>query len=202
MKDPMEVEINQRSMRRVANMLTLMRILVIPVIIWSFFIESTLFGQIMALSLFTAASITDYLDGKIARTFNATSKFGQMLDPIADKLLVGTVLIMLLITEQPNGLPRADLIPVLIIIMREIFVSGLREFMAHERMEMRVTDLAKWKTTIQLVAIIALLAAPLLPSYVDDIQNFGQVLLWTAAVLTIVTGVNYFRQALREIDDI
>lgn len=186
-----------------ANFLTLLRIAVIPFIIWGFFLEDKYQGAEIILGLFFAASITDWLDGKLARMFNATSKFGAMLDPIADKLLVSVVLIMLVYDRQDNNLPRADLVPVLIIICREIMVSGLREFLGSEQIAMPVTKLAKWKTTVQFFAILALLSAPLVEGVVIKgtplySQQIGQILLWAAAVLTFLTGWKYFRHTMRE----
>jgi len=190
-------------MSLIANMLTLLRIILIPFLIRAFFLEDKLDGAHLALTLFIIASATDYFDGLIARKFNAASKFGRMLDPIADKMLVTAVLIMLVYDVQPNGLPRADLIPVMIIIMREILVSGLREFLAMENVAMPVTKLAKWKTAFQFFALLALLAAPLTDSVIvsgQDIntQQAGQVMLWIAALLTTITGYQYFRHTMRE----
>lgn len=196
----MEIQVKSRSMTRFANVLTVSRIVALPIIVWSFFIES---GQAIAFWLFLLASITDWLDGKIARTFNAGSKFGQMLDPIADKLLVSVVLVMLLFDRYVNIngqlAPRADLIPVLLIICREVLVSGLREFMASEKVEMPVTRLAKWKTAIQFIAIITLLAAPVFTAYQINLQSLGQLSLWIAALLTLITGYGYLRNTLRHI---
>ncbi len=180
-------------MKLIANFLTLLRIAVIPFIIWGFMLEDRDYGNKLILVLFLGASVTDYLDGKIARMFKATSKFGAMLDPIADKMLVSVVLIMLVFDRQEHGQPRADLIPVMIIIMREILVSGLREFLASEQIAMPVTKLAKWKTTIQFLALLCLLAAPLVPGvFIKGTpiysQQIGEITLWVAAVLTFITG--------------
>lgn len=190
-------------MSLVANLLTVLRIILIPFLIRAFFMEDKISGAELAFTLFVIASVTDFLDGFIARKFNATSKFGQMLDPIADKMLVTSVLIMLVFDNQPNGLPRADLIPVIIIIMREILVSGLREFLANENVAMPVTKLAKWKTTFQFLALLGLLAAPFVDSIIIsgtevNMQQAGQVMLWIAAVLTAITGYQYFRHTMRE----
>ncbi len=190
-------------MSLVANLLTLLRIVLIPFLIRGFFLEDKISGAQIALIVFMIASLTDYFDGFIARKFNATSKFGRMLDPIADKMLVIAVLIMLVFDRQENGLPRADLIPVMIIVMREILISGLREFLAVEAIVMPVTKLAKWKTTFQFLAIIALLAAPLTDSVTIsgtevNTQQAGQILLWIAAILTTITGWQYFRYTTRE----
>ena len=189
-------------MTLIANFLTLLRIFAIPFIIWGFFIGGYKGAEIV-LILFLIASITDYLDGFIARKFNASSRFGAMLDPIADKLLVAVVLILLVYDQPHPGQPRADLIPVLIIICREILVSGLREFLALERIAMPVTGLAKWKTTFQFLAVLCLLTVPLMPTFHIKNTNFdthqiGQILLWIAALFTFITGWQYSRHTLKE----
>jgi len=192
-------------MSLVANLLTLLRIVLIPFIIRAILVND----DQGALIMFLVASVTDFLDGFIARKFNAVSKFGRMLDPIADKMLVAAVLIMLVATPLPGAPldgymhPRADLIPVVIIIMREILVSGLREFLAVEAVLMPVTKLAKWKTAFQFFALLALLAAPLTESVIINgaeinTQQAGQVMLWIAATLTAITGWQYFRYTMRE----
>jgi len=186
-----------------ANLLTLLRILAIPFIMRGFFIADKFRGAEIVFWLFILASLTDYLDGFVARKFNGSSKFGRMLDPIADKMLVAAVLVLLAFDRQANGLPRADLIPVIIIILREILVSGLREFLALENVAMPVTKLAKWKTTFQFLALLALLGAPLAQGVVVvglpiNTQQAGQILLWLAALLTGITGWKYFRYTMRE----
>ena len=186
-----------------ANLLTLLRIIIIPFIMRGFFMADKFRGAELVFWLFIIASITDYFDGFVARKFNATSKFGRMLDPIADKMLVAAVLILLAYDRQLNGLPRADLIPVIIIILREILVSGLREFLAMENVAMPVTKLAKWKTTFQFLALLALLGAPLAQGVVVaglpiNTQQAGQILLWVAALLTAITGWKYFRYTCGE----
>ena len=201
----MEVVVKKKSMTKLANALTIARVLLTPFIIYLIFQNQV----IPALAVFIVASLTDFLDGFIARAFNAGSKFGAMLDPISDKLLVISVLVALSSLAQSycsinvNGVSkilinqRADFIPVVIILCREILVSGLREFLAFEKIEMPVTKLAKWKTTFQFIAIIAILAAPLSAEYSCRMHQIGQITLWVAALLTAITGYQYFKHTLK-----
>ena len=163
-------------------------------------------GAAIAFWIFLLASITDYLDGKIARAFDATSKFGQMLDPIADKLLVSTALILLstqmianVVVPVTEEVRRADVLPVIIIILREVLVSGLREFLALQKIEMPVTKLAKWKTAFQLIALVMLLGVPVFDSIRVELHQYGQLTLWFAAILTAITGFQYTRYTLKNI---
>lgn len=165
--------------RSVPNILTYARIVAIPLFILVF-LEGY---AAAALAVFILASTTDFFDGYFARKWNVVSKFGAMLDQIGDKLLVCAVLLCLLSTQQ------AELIPVIIIIFREILVSGLREFMGNEGIEMPVSKLGKWKTTAQLVAITALLAAPVAGQYY--LVQFGDAMLWVAAILSAITAKDY-----------
>jgi cardiolipin synthase len=193
-------------MRKLANFLTTARALVIPFFIYCFFMEDKNLGAAIAFWIFLLASITDYLDGKIARAFDATSKFGQMLDPIADKLLVSTALILLstqmianVVVPVTEEVRRADVLPVIIIILREVLVSGLREFLALQKIEMPVTKLAKWKTAFQLIALVMLLGVPVFDSIRVELHQYGQLTLWFAAILTAITGFQYTRYTLKNI---
>lgn len=174
------------------NILTISRIAVIPFIFLSVYFTS-IFWAFGAGILFIAASITDYLDGYLARARNETSAFGRLLDPIADKLLVASALAVLL--AKPGMLVTSlSYIPVVIILCREILVSGLREFLTEVKVGMPVTRLAKWKTGFQMTAISMLLFKGLW--YWGGV---GEILLWVAAVLTFITGYQYFQKSLNYI---
>lgn len=194
--------------KNIPNLLTALRIILIPIIIWSFYMPSRITNIIVA-SLFMLASITDYFDGYLARSLKVQSNFGKCLDPIADKLLVSVSLIMLVNFSEQNTI---ILIPSIIIICREIMVSGLREFLATLNVGVPVTRLAKWKTAIQMMAITALLLAGRGSEYVYNeimdiveaeefvrinlegyIQKLGEIFLCISAVLTVITGYIYFK---------
>lgn len=179
------------------NLLTLARIVAVPLLVLLAALQ-TPWGDVAACALFSAAAITDYFDGKIARERQLTSAFGRMLDPIADKLLVAAALMLL------AGLGRLSLLgllPAIVIMLREILVSGLREYLAGLAVGLPVTRLAKWKTGVQMTALGVLLAGDsggaalglgLLP-----IGALGELLLWLAAALTLLTGWDYLRAGLR-----
>ncbi len=169
------------------NQLTIGRILAVPVICL-FLIPGWDWLRWLALLLYIAAAITDWLDGFLARRMKLNSALGKMLDPIADKLLVGGLLVTMAFTRD---LGAWDLIPAIAILMREIFVAGLREFLGNQSVSVPVTMLAKWKTTVQLVALALLIAAPMLIGLVF-IAHF---VLWIAALLTVWTGWEYLRSA-------
>lgn len=173
------------------NLLTVGRIALIPVIVGLFYVPDSLARWAM-LILFVAAAVTDWFDGWLARRWNQTSEFGRFLDPIADKLLVGALLVMLPAAGVIDGV---HLIPAVAIMLREIAVSGLREFMAGRQVVVHVTRIAKWKTAAQLTAL-ALLLAPL-----ADAHTAGLALLWGAGVLTVWSGYDYFRGAWRALAD-
>lgn len=174
--------------KQVPNALTYSRILIIPVFIAVFYWDSTL-SHWLAAGLFLYASITDFLDGYFARAWEASSSIGRFLDPIADKLLVATALLMLVYSG------RADVLPAIAIVCREILVSGLREFLAELRISMPVSQLAKFKTAAQLVAILLLLIAPALPLWLYA-REIGDALLWIAAILTLLTGYVYLKTGI------
>lgn len=171
--------------QNIPNLLTYSRIAVIPLLIAVFYWNHPL-SHWIALGLFGYASITDFLDGYYARAWGVTSNIGRFLDPIADKLLVATALLMLVSTG------RVDVLPAVAIVCREILVSGLREFLAELRISVPVSQLAKFKTAAQLVAISLLLIAPALPDGTYA-QPIGDALLWAAALLTLVTGYVYLK---------
>ncbi len=187
------------------NLLTYGRIAAVPAIVAVYYLGSNT-GRWLALAIFIAASITDFLDGYFARIWQQQSAIGRMLDPIADKLLVATALLLLV---SDNTIGGWSLIAALVILMREISVSGLREFLAEVRVSVPVTRLAKWKTTLQMVALGFLLAGPAgdqvlagLPQVSPDlglVSYVGLLLLWISALVTVYTGFDYFRAGLRHI---
>jgi cardiolipin synthase len=186
------------------NILTYARIAAIPVVIGCIFMqykEGPLWLRWVAVAVFIAAGVTDYLDGYYARIWNQQSAFGRMLDPIADKLLVASCLLMLAADGTINNW---SLWAAIVILCREILVSGLREYLAALRVSVPVTKLAKWKTTMQLVAIGFLLAGEAgdqaVPISVGPIFTLtGIGLLWASALLTIYTGYDYFRAGIHHL---
>lgn len=173
------------------NALTLSRIVAIPLLVASFWLPHPASNWV-ALGLFAAASITDYFDGYFARRWGQISRLGRFLDPIADKLLVAAALMMLVADRGIDGL---TILPAILVMCREILVSGLREFLAELRVSMPVSALAKWKTTIQMVAIGILLLGDAGPDAVP-VRLIGEIGLWIAAALTVVTGYDYLRAGL------
>ena len=179
------------------NMLTLSRIAAIPVVVLLAAV-----GQpgtdVAACVVFSVAAVTDYFDGKLARERAQISDLGRMLDPIADKLLVGAALMMLV---GGGRLSAAGLYPAIVIMLREILVSGLREYLAGIRVGLPVTQLAKWKTGFQMGALGTLLAgergAALLHLDWLPVGFIGEAMLWIAALLTLVTGWDYVLAGLR-----
>ncbi|MFV0250807.1 MAG: CDP-diacylglycerol--glycerol-3-phosphate 3-phosphatidyltransferase [Rickettsia aeschlimannii] len=171
--------------KNLPNYLTIARIMVIPVIILVFYINNSLARKLGAL-LFALASITDFFDGYIARKYNLVTSFGKMFDPIADKLLVGCVIIMLL--KKDN----VDEIPCLLILAREFLVSGLREFLALVKVSVPVSRLAKVKTFLQMFALSILILGSK-GSGIIYLDIVGEIILWIAAFLTIITGYSYFK---------
>ena len=173
------------------NLLTLSRILVIPLVVGTFYVSGDA-ARWFCCVVFSAAGVTDWLDGHVARRWEQQSEIGRFLDPIADKLLVSATLFML---TAYGRLPSQALLPALVILCREILVSGLREYLADLRIGVPVSRLAKWKTTIQMVAIGFLIVGDagegLLP-----VRGIGEALLWLAASLTLVTGYDYLRAGL------
>ena len=174
------------------NLLTLSRIGVIPALIGAFYLPGEI-GNWIALVLFVGAGITDWLDGHVARSRGQVSPLGRFLDPIADKLLVASTLLMLVAFDRIAGW---TVLPTVIILCREILVSGLREFLAAIRVSVPVSRLAKWKTGLQMVAIGFLIVGDAGWHQVP-ITLIGALGLWVAAVLTIYTGYDYLRAGLR-----
>ena len=175
------------------NLLTYGRIAAVPALVGCFFIEGD-FSNWLALAIFVAAGITDWLDGYVARAWEQQTSLGRMLDPIADKLLVAAALMMLAAQQTIAGW---SLWAAVIIMSREILVSGLREFLAEVNVSVPVTKLAKYKTTAQMVAIGFLLAGPAGDAVIPGVSLVGLTLLWLSAILTLYTGWDYFRAGIR-----
>lgn len=182
------------------NILTYSRIVAVPVVVGCIFAQSVMHGPLwlrwVALALFIAAAVTDFLDGYYARAWDQQSAFGRMLDPIADKLLVASCLLMLAAEESIRGW---TLWAAIVILCREILVSGLREYLAGLRVSVPVTRLAKWKTTIQLVAIGFLLAGEAGDLLIPVTTQVGIALLWISAIFTLYTGYDYFRAGIHHL---
>lgn len=174
------------------NLLTLSRIVVIPVVVGLFYVPEA-WAAYTACGLFAAACITDYFDGYLARAWEQESVIGKFLDPIADKLLVAATLIMLVAFTRLTGL---SVLAAVVILLREVLVSGLREYLAGLNVGVPVTWLAKWKTTIQMVALGFLIVGDFGPAHIP-VTAIGTAGLWAAAILTFVTGWDYMRAGLK-----
>ncbi len=178
------------GMLNLPNLLTLSRIVAIPLVVACFWLDRG-WAQWLSAGLFAVACITDWFDGYFARRYHQISRFGRFLDPIADKLLVAAALVMLVKNGQLSDI---NVLAALIILAREILVSGLREFLAELHVSLPVSQLAKWKTGAQMGAITFLLLGDAAPPLVGQI---GLALIWMAAALTLVTGYDYLRTGLR-----
>ena len=176
-------------MYNLPNLLTISRIVVIPLIFLSVYCNNCSYFTYTVGVLFIAASITDYFDGKLARERGEVSAFGRLLDPIADKLLVATALVVVL--AKPNMIHPISYIPVFVILCRELLVSGLREFLREVNVGLPVTRLAKWKTGFQMTALSMLFFRGLFIW-----GELGEILLWVAGILTFVTGYQYFQTSI------
>ena len=180
----------------IPNILTIGRIIIVPIFVFTFFIPG-LFGDLIPFFLFVLASFTDYLDGLLARLFKEESKLGELLDPIADKILVAAALILLVM----NGtIKNYEVIAAIIILTREILISGLREFLAKGKITMQVTSLSKLKTFIQMTSIAILLTGESgnkIFNFQDyNAQTVGIILLWLSSFLTLYTGYDYIRKGI------
>ncbi len=204
---PIKPPAREGSPLGLANMLTFGRILAVPLVAACMFIVAIFDGPLwlrwVALAIFIAAALTDWLDGWAARAYGQQSRLGRMLDPIADKLLVSICLLMLAVDGTIRGWA---LWAAIIILCREILVSGLREYLAELRVSVPVSKLAKWKTMMQLVAVGFLIAGDagndvLLFIAPDLVTRIGATLLWISAVLTLYTGYDYFRAGSRHLVD-
>lgn len=177
------------------NILTLSRIVIIPVVFALVYMQNPI-ARWVGCIIFTLASITDFFDGYLARKMKQVSNFGRFLDPIADKLLVGAVVLVL---TYRWDLGYLGVIPAAIILCREILVSGLREFLAEIQVPMPVTKLAKWKTAFQLIALPLLIIKNYLPAFLKGLylSEISIFLFWLAGFLTLVTGYQYLKYGLR-----
>ena len=183
------------------NLLTLSRILAVPILVFLLWRPQPI-DYAITFVLYCLVGITDYFDGYLARAWGSISKLGQFLDPIADKIMVGAVLMMLISSRKENPVPEIaglHIIAALIILLREIIVSGLREYLAGLQVSVPVSALAKWKTTFQLVALGALILGGALPRMLW-VHEVGLASLWAAAALTLITGYSYLRIGLRHMD--
>ena len=179
--------------KQIPNCLTMFRIASAVAVYLSFYVAAP-FGHWMAVVVFALGAITDFFDGYLARKFDALSDFGRMFDPIADKLMVLICLVMLI---SADVITLAHLPAALIIIAREILVSGLREFLNGREVMLPVSTLAKYKTSLQMIALGCLLAGPTGDALLPGLLNLGLVLLWLSALLTVITGYDYLRAGLR-----
>ena len=175
----------------IPNILTMARLLILPLILACFFLEADIgpLATWLVFLLYVCASITDFLDGVLARKLNQITAFGTFLDPIADKIYVGALLVMLVAFDRLDGF---WLIPVILIFTREFLISGLREFLGPHNVQMPVTKLAKWKTTAQMLCLGFLILGPAVPYTLI----IGQWLLLAATVLTIITGWGYMKTGM------
>jgi cardiolipin synthase len=183
------------------NLLTLSRIFAVPILVFLLWRPSPV-DYAITFVLYCIVGITDYFDGYLARAQGRISRLGQFLDPIADKIMIGAVLIMLISSRRENPVPEIaglHIIPALVILLREIIVSGLREFLAEIRVSMPVSALAKWKTTFQMVALGALILGGAVPGQAW-VHQVGLFSLWAAAGLTLITGYDYLRTGLKHMD--
>jgi cardiolipin synthase len=175
------------------NLITLARIVVIPIVV-ALLLTGDAGLRIAAMVIFVAAALSDWLDGYLARRSGLSSPLGRMLDPIADKLLVGITIVVL---AWDRSFSAWDLVPALAILGREIFISGLREFLGGKEVVLPVTKLAKWKTTVQLVAFVVVFLEPLVPG----LSLASDVALWAAAIITVWTGVQYLMASWPHLSD-
>lgn len=184
------------KMLNLPNILTLSRIFAVPLLVWLLWFPGWKLGYLLATGLYALMAITDYFDGYLARTQGTVSKLGIFLDPIADKIMVASVILILCATRDIQGY---HVIAALIILLREIAVSGLREFLAGLQVSVPVSQLAKWKTTLQLIALGALILAGGFPEQ-EWIKTTGLGALWAAALITLITGWDYLRVGLKHMD--
>ena len=192
-------------MFRLPNILTILRILLVPVFAFAFALPGET-ARLVAFAIFCVAGASDALDGFAARKLQASSDFGRMLDPIADKILVAVALMMLVAEGSvpqfnltPGLLSALKLVPALVILAREILVSGLREFLAGARVSVPVSRIAKMKTAIQMIAIGAMILGPIANKVIPGAILGAYVAMWIAAALTVYTGISYFRAGLRHL---
>jgi len=181
-----------------ANCLTYGRLVAVPVMVALLFWPDAITMRFTALAVFVLAAITDYLDGYVARTYHQSSALGRMLDPIADKLLVSACLLMLAADHTIVG---SNIWAAIVILCREVLVSGLREYLAELKVGVPVSRIAKWKTTVQLLALGFLVAGPAGETVLPGTEPIGLTLLWLAAALTLWTGWDYMRAGIKHVID-
>lgn len=181
-----------------ANLLTYGRLVAVPAVVGLLYWPEDHWSRWFALGVFALAAITDYLDGYVARTYAQGSALGRMLDPIADKLLVAACLLMLVATDTIRGW---DLWAAIVILCREILVSGLREFLAELKVGVPVSRVAKWKTTFQLLSLGFLIAGPAGDTVLPGNTQIGLILLWVSALLTLYTGWDYLKTGIQHLVD-
>ena len=181
---------------KIPNILTIGRIIIVPFFVFAFYLPG-FYGDVFAFSLFIVASFTDFLDGLLARMFKEESKLGELLDPIADKIIVAAALILLVM----NGtIKNYEVVAAIIILTREILISGLREFLAKGQIKMPVSNLAKLKTFLQMFSIAILLTGETGNKIINfqdyNAQTIGIILLWISAFLPLYTGYEYLRKGI------
>jgi len=183
-------------LRKIPNILTIGRIIIVPFFVLAFYLPG-FYGDLTAFALFVIASFTDFLDGMLARMMGEEFKLGELLDPIADKIIVATALILLVMS---GTIRHYEVIAAIIILTREILISGLREFLAIGQIKLPVTNLAKLKTFLQMLAIALLLTGETgnkILNFQDyNAQTIGIILLWLSAFLTLYTGYEYLRKGI------
>ena len=183
-------------LRKIPNILTIGRIIIVPFFVLAFYLPG-FYGDLTALILFVIASFTDFLDGMLARMMGEESKLGELLDPIADKIIVATALILLV---MDGTIKNYEVIAAIIILTREILISGLREFLAKGKIKLPVSNLAKLKTVLQMVSIALLLSGDTGNKIINfqdyNAQTIGIILLWLSAFLTLFTGYEYMRKGI------
>ena len=183
-------------LKKIPNILTIGRIIIVPFFVLAFYLPG-FYGDLTACVLFVIASFTDFLDGMLARMMGEESKLGELLDPIADKIIVATALILLVMS---GTIKHYEVIAAIIILTREILISGLREFLARGQIKLPVTNLAKLKTFLQMLAIALLLTGETgntILNFQDyNAQTIGIILLWLSAFLTLYTGYEYLRKGI------
>ncbi len=181
---------------KIPNYLTIGRIIIVPIFVISFYLPG-FYGDIIPFALFIIASFTDFLDGLLARMYKEESKLGELLDPIADKILVATALILLVMNDT---IKNYEVIAAIIILTREILISGLREFLAKGKIKLPVSNLAKLKTFVQMFSISILLTGETgnrIINFQDyNAQTIGIIILWFSAFLTLYTGYDYLRKGI------
>ena len=181
---------------KIPNYLTIGRIIIVPIFVFAFYLPG-FYGDVIPFALFVIASFTDFLDGLLARMYKEESKLGELLDPIADKIIVAAALILLV---MDGTIKNFEVIAAIIILTREILISGLREFLAIGKIKLPVSNLAKYKTFLQMFSISILLTGETGKRVINfqdyDAQTIGIILLWLSAFLTLFTGYEYLRKGI------